>query len=130
MTTMLLGKYLVGQQKQFFRSIPFILFHISCIEIIHPGKKRDMVSFKIDPNIWEKLSDDRDSWRKKLSDGVVAHDSAWFDLLSKKRDLRHQRMAQPPTSPGTQFVCGRCDRRCRSRIGLVSHQRKCQSQTT
>nr|XP_049699970.1 uncharacterized protein LOC126055306 [Helicoverpa armigera] len=92
--------------------------------------KRDMVSFKIDPNIWEKLSDDRDSWRKKLSDGVVAHDSAWFDLLSKKRDLRHQRMAQPPTSPGTQFVCGRCDRRCRSRIGLVSHQRKCQSQTT
>ncbi|PZC71480.1 hypothetical protein B5X24_HaOG213343 [Helicoverpa armigera] len=92
--------------------------------------KRDMVSFKIDRNIWEKLSDDRDSWRKKISDGVVAHDSAWFDLLSKKRDLRHQRMAQPPTSPGTQFVCGRCDRRCRSRIGLVSHQRKCQSQTT
>lgn len=92
--------------------------------------KRDMLSFAIDPKNWEQASNDRDLWRKALAEGVIVHDNAWVDLLTQKRDLRHQRAAAPPTSPHAQFVCRICGRCCRSRIGLTSHFRKCRTSIT
>ena len=45
------------------------------------------------------------------------------------RERRRLRAASVPTEPRTEFICNNCNRACRSRIGLYSHSRRCNSTT-
>ncbi|XP_063620689.1 uncharacterized protein LOC134793093 [Cydia splendana] len=89
--------------------------------------KRDMVAFDIDRDTWEELASDRDGWRGTIAKGREIHDNAWFQDLARKRAKRHN----PPDGADMApcFSCHKCGRKCRSRIGLYSHERRCSSLT-
>ncbi|XP_045457359.1 uncharacterized protein LOC123667510 [Melitaea cinxia] len=91
--------------------------------------KRDMVAFNIDRNSWEDLASNRNEWRKTIFTGCKTHDSTWFEDLAQRRAKRHNREgAPPPMNP--QYMCPKCGRMCRSRIGLFSHERRCRINNT
>ena len=50
--------------------------------------KRDMKSFNIPPNDWERLADHRQTWKYKLRAGIEHHDYNWFNELQIKRQTR------------------------------------------
>lgn len=83
--------------------------------------KRDMFSFGIDHHNWEELSNNRSHWRKSLVRGRELCDGAWLSVLADKRKRKHQ---GDSVAAAAVFPCQRCGRRCLSRIGLFSHQRK------
>jgi hypothetical protein len=89
--------------------------------------KRDMRSADIDPETWEATAADRNAWRQAVRTGVDRGEAKrrleWLD----KRERRKARVAsQPPTpSSSSLYVCSKCHRHCRSKIGLYSHSRRC-----
>ncbi|XP_063382206.1 uncharacterized protein LOC134668695 [Cydia fagiglandana] len=85
--------------------------------------KRDMSAFEIDHHAWEALAEDRDGWRKRVVEGRRLCDQAWFNALDSRRCRRKQ--TGTGTSDGMSFLCQKCGRSCRSRIGLHSHQTRC-----
>lgn len=93
------------------------------------GAKRDMLSFGIEFTNWEDLAEDRNVWRKFLAGGLAAHDEAWFRELTNKRTTRRERVSNTLSPRASQHlnICALCDRICRSRLGLISHERKCRA---
>ncbi|XP_063892975.1 uncharacterized protein LOC135117521 [Helicoverpa armigera] len=89
--------------------------------------KRDMAAFKIDHRDWEKLAEKRPEWRKRVAEGRKFCDEAWFGVLADKRQKRHEHSS---TLMSSYFSCQACGKRCRSRIGLFSHERRCITDTT
>ena len=88
--------------------------------------KRDMKECGIDIKTWEKQALNRPSWRSLINKGSV---QVHNEHISKRREKKH-RLATKKTSsttPQASFVCDRCNRICRSSIGLFSHQRACTS---
>ncbi|KAI5631543.1 hypothetical protein NE865_15748 [Phthorimaea operculella] len=85
--------------------------------------KRDMTTFDIDLQSWEKLVENRDEWRKREFDGRRTHDDAWCAGLANKRQKRHLNM-HVLVSDST-FTCRACGTSCRSRIGLYSYEKSC-----
>ncbi len=51
------------------------------------------------------------------------------DQWEEKRQHRRQRAESVPTEAVTGFSCSNCNRLCRSRIGLFSHSKHCNSKT-
>ncbi|XP_045503538.1 uncharacterized protein LOC123700381 [Colias croceus] len=88
--------------------------------------KRDMASFKIDHNNWEKLATNRSEWRKLVSEGCRSCDESWFRVLADRRRKRHQDDSE---SASANFPCPTCGKVCRSRIGLFGHQKHCSGNT-
>ncbi|KAI8519654.1 hypothetical protein Bbelb_029110 [Branchiostoma belcheri] len=82
--------------------------------------KRDLASAGISVDSWEELALNRSDWKHAVKAGVRDADIT----RSQLRDLRRQR---PATSNTTTFTCSTCGRVCHSRIGLFSHQRRCQT---
>ena len=92
--------------------------------------KRDMKACKIDVESWEYSADARDIWRFQVSSGLQNSEDTLRDQAEEKRAKRKASSQQhPPTSAQDepQFTCPGCGRTCRSRIGLYSHTRRCQS---
>ena len=85
--------------------------------------KRDMNECGIDCDSWEKTAEDRPAWRTCVRKGVAARDASWVEEQQRKRDTRKATTALAPADDS--FVCPTCSRACRSRIGLLSHQKKC-----
>lgn len=88
--------------------------------------KRDMKECGIDIKSWEKKALDRPTWRSMINQGST---QVHNEHISKRREKK-SRIATKKTSsstPAASFVCDRCSRVCRSRIGLFSHQRACTS---
>ena len=87
--------------------------------------KRDMKQCGINLNTWEKTALNRNAWRKSINAGT----SMVQNKQSKQKREKRQRLAAKKTSSSTatnnSFVCPRCSRVCRSRIGLYSHERAC-----
>ncbi|XP_063531447.1 uncharacterized protein LOC134742328 [Cydia strobilella] len=93
---------------------PALRFKDSC--------KRNMDSFGIRTDSWEKRAEMRPEWRHDIKVGTSKHDDDWLENL-KQKSLRR---ALPPPAD-SRFVCDRCGRKCRAAIGLYSHQRRCRT---
>ena len=77
--------------------------------------KRDLKASGIQPANVEAVTSDRIAWMAKAHDGGKS--------AEERRTSRQQR-SQPTTaakSPTTDYICSKCHRYCKSRIGLYSH---------
>lgn len=86
--------------------------------------KRDMKAIKLDPNEWEELADNRTLWRGTINHLLKEGEQSLRACAEEKRRRRKEGV---PTLQNidTTLRCDRCDRACRSRIGLISHRRSC-----
>ena len=89
--------------------------------------KRDMKACGIDTDNWEKLAENRSTWKsiviKELScgEGKMAEQAAVKRLQTKAS--QHTSVEQQNNAP--VFTCLNCGRHCKSKIGLYSHNRRC-----
>ena len=91
---------------------------------------RDMRRGGADIGVWEDVADDRSAWRQLVNDTRDAVETRRRLEDETRRERRHQRNQQGAENqelPARLFVCQWCNRDCRSRIGLWSHTRSCQS---
>ncbi|KAI8484505.1 hypothetical protein Bbelb_377760 [Branchiostoma belcheri] len=86
--------------------------------------KKSLSSCNIDHSQWSALATDRAAWRHTVHDSVSAFERRRRTALEEKRSKRKNRTVTAPT-PDSSLTCSHCGRVCRSRIGLVSHQRAC-----
>jgi len=91
--------------------------------------KRDMRAGDIDPAGWESVAEDRSSWRSAVKACTIRSEERRDQHREEGRDRRRQRAASVPSEPDATYTCGNCNRACRSRIGLYSHSRRCNSIT-
>ena len=93
--------------------------------------KRDMKECGINTKSWEMTALDRSAWRSLTNKGSVQVQN---QHIAKRREKKRRLTTKTTSStpPQNTFVCDRCSRVCRSRIGLFSHRRACISiqQTT
>ena len=88
--------------------------------------KRDMKAIQINVDSWELRAG-------KGPHQVAHHTTSNLSACCWSRRAlccRHRKKSPtpPPTCPNFSFVCTRCARVCKSRIGLHSHQRHCSTQ--
>ena len=85
--------------------------------------KRDLQAIRLDLNTWEGLDQDRNAWRHAIHEGLDQFEAS----VAEKQDVLHQRRKASNLEPqaATHHTCSVCGRDCHSRIGLLSHSRKC-----
>ena len=91
--------------------------------------KRDMLATSLPIGNWETHAADRGEWRSVCSRALQVGETrlkAEADERRAKRKVAAKKSASAQAA--SDYICGRCDRVCRSRIGLLSHERKCWSQ--
>ena len=101
--------------------------------IVHEGNdmqhmmacKDSLTRAHIDHATWEPLTADRTTWRNRIVVGVKAHEADILAEMEEKRQRRKQ--PQPDPSPNSAHTCNLCGRRCKSRIGLLSHTKSCRT---
>ena len=85
--------------------------------------KRDMRDLDIDINEWESIAADRSRWKATLTQHLKLGEKR---LIREAADKRKRRKAQASAVPiSTSYLCDTCSRDCHSRIGLLSHSRRC-----
>ena len=85
--------------------------------------KRDMKSMGIDIESWEECADNRALWSQEVRKGTKKREAALNQAAAEKRERR--RTSQTATAGDSAFKCNRCQRDCRSRVGLYSHTKRC-----
>ena len=73
---------------------------------------------------WSTLAGDRSTWRHTINKAASSFEATRRSLIEEKRQRRKHRAASTP-NPDETFSCCHCNRACRSRIGLISHERAC-----
>ena len=86
--------------------------------------KRDMKALKMETDSWEDTAADRSRWRGTLDQHLKAGEESLQHAAEEKRARRKQRHLSS-TDTDAAHNCNICGRVCRSRIGLLSHTRKC-----
>ena len=61
--------------------------------------KKDLKSFNIPINNWERIADDRKAWRSALFDGAIHHRTQWIQHETLRRLRQHQCCDQPGSVP-------------------------------
>ena len=91
--------------------------------------KRDLKTCSISPRDLEQTTANRTLWRSTVRVGVQQAEEKRESRWEEKRTLRKQRLQSNPLPPAptNDFICAKCQRACRSRIGLYSHSRRCSS---
>ena len=89
--------------------------------------RRDMKAGNINSTGWEDVAADRSRWRLAVRAGIQSCEKRREEQWEERRERRRRREASAPTEPSADFTCTNCDRACRSRIGLYSHSRRCNS---
>ena len=102
---------------------PFLRFKDVC--------KRDLKFGTIHPADLESTAADRDTWRLTVKSSIQLCERRREDQWEEKRQCRRQRAASVAVldEADAGFTCSKCNRICRSRIGLFSHSRRCHSTT-
>ena len=79
---------------------------------------------------FEALAADRSGWQYTTESAIKTAEQKREEQWEDKRARRRQR-AETDTAPldDNVFTCSNCNRVCRSRIGLYSHSRRCNSTT-
>ena len=97
---------------------PYLRYRYTC--------KRDTEVAGIETTIWEVVADDRGYWRSVIKAGMRRGEENRFEQEAVKREKRKQNYSYHahPTQP-TIYICHKCGRDCRARVGLISHSRKC-----
>ena len=90
--------------------------------------RRDLKACSIPTADWAKLAEDRGAWRHCIHRGTGAADRVRGQRAADKR-ARKRSASASHAAQSTQYVCGTCNRDCRSRIGLYSHRRCCKDPT-
>ena len=90
--------------------------------------KRDLKLADIDPGTWEQIADDRSAWRTAVRKGVRTGEDKLNRLLEDKRQRGKERQESLDSNQLSTFRCTTCDTDCHSRIGVVSHARRCSKQ--
>ena len=85
--------------------------------------KRDLKLCGIDIDTWEKQANDRQAWRQAVRQGMKVAEENRRATAVRKRQRRKEGRNQP--SP---HVYTKCNRDCRSGVGLFSHLRSWQRQ--
>ena len=86
--------------------------------------KKSLTTCHVDHQTWSDVAADRCAWRLTISKAVTQFEETRRDSLKDKRLGRKARAASD-APPDANYICRRCSRACRSRIGLVSHERSC-----
>lgn len=88
--------------------------------------RRDMKAGDITPSSWESVAEDRSGWRCAVRTCVNRSEER-REQLWRDRRARNRPRTSAPTAPGatSTFTCSKCNRTCLSRIGLISHSRRC-----
>ena len=81
---------------------------------------RDMRAARISTSDWEEKAEDRSTWRTAVRKGVKTAEENRMEESINKRAKRKAEKIGP-----TEHVCKGCKKDCHSRIGLLSHTRKC-----
>ena len=79
--------------------------------------KRNLKLADIDPGSWEQIADNRSAWRSAVRKGVRTGE----DKRPRRKECQESLDSNQPST----FRCTTCDRNRHSRIGLVSHARRC-----
>ena len=79
-----------------------------------------MKAASISTRAWERQAEDRSTWRTAVREGVKLAEERRTEEIIEKRARRKGRKMD-----GTIHVCKGCNRDCHSKIGLLSHTRKC-----
>ena len=87
--------------------------------------KKSLMACNIDHNNWTETAKDRAAWRYNVKESVTSFETSRREDIKKKRQLRKQKVNEPPAPTDQCFKCKYCKRSCRSRIGLVSHECAC-----
>ncbi|TWW56370.1 hypothetical protein D4764_08G0003570 [Takifugu flavidus] len=89
--------------------------------------KQDLKSFNISLDNWEVTAQDRLKWQKALHTGLLNYENTLAKHHETKRIKRKQQQvsSSPLPSSGVAHTCDICGRVCASRIGLLSHRRRC-----
>ena len=86
--------------------------------------KRDLVALDIGLDTWETTARDRDEWRHAITESLLGFETKLHAHSELKRAQKKARMDQNQGLT-SQFICGKCGRDCKSRIGHYSHSRRC-----
>ena len=76
----------------------------------------------VNTNTWEYCAADRSKWRSKVHQGVEIFEEERMRHREELRSARKQRLASS-SAESDSFICNYCQKRCKSRIGLLSHSR-------
>ena len=86
--------------------------------------KKSLACCGIDSRHWTTMAEDRVRWRNTIRKASNTFEANRREALKEKR-ARRKNSSQAALPPEMTFPCSRCSWMCRSRIGLVSHQRAC-----
>ena len=88
--------------------------------------KQQLTRCDIDHRSWETLAANRSAWRTTTKKAVEGFEEVRTQTAKEKRRRRKEATAQtvdPCDQP--MFLCAKCKRQCKSRIGLFSHMKAC-----
>lgn len=90
--------------------------------------KRQLTQAGIDHRKWEQLAENRLGWRTATKSAANNFEELRIAATQEKRQRRKYSAKQPASNQN--YVCPKCSRACRSRIGLQSHLRACRRDPT
>ena len=85
--------------------------------------KHNMKLLDMNVDTWEECAQQRSLWKEKVTKGAKRHEQALMQRKEATRQKRIQLLASCDVNDDNAFICERCNKRCRSRIGLFSHVR-------
>ena len=85
--------------------------------------KENLKKCSMNVSNWEANSLERAQWRAELRSGVESFEEKRREHMQDLRIRRHARRNQPRMQLPADNICPQCQRRCASRIGLISHLR-------
>ena len=78
----------------------------------------------IDVDNWERIAQDRKSWRKVVSSGPSGFEARRISDAETKRCLHKSRQQDLQSAvPNPELTCSQCGRRFHARIGFIGHAR-------
>ena len=91
--------------------------------------KSSLKDFALDEGTWTTLAADRAKWRSEVKKGARQQEQRFVQRKEEKKAAASQREQQPPSS-SSSWPCRFCERICKSRIGLILHEKKCSRTNT
>ena len=88
--------------------------------------KWDLKALGMDLDRWETVTSESSAWRQVVQHGLLHFEETLVQQAKAKRQSRKQQ--NQGAGQETDCICLQCGRDCHSRIGLLSHIRRC-SQT-
>ena len=84
--------------------------------------KTSLVACNIPIDTWEEKANDRNKWRKDVTEGSIAFETKRLNTLDDKRLARKSRTST--SDPTAAVYCPTCGKLCASAFGLRAHQRR------